>query len=367
MASFDFLVVGAGFSGVVCAERLAHQGYRVCLVEKRGHIGGNAFDKLDDHGVLIHPYGPHIFHTNSQKIYKYLSQFTGWRPYEHRVLASVGGENYPIPINRTTINKLYGWNLSQDEVADYLSRVRCERYPVKTSEDVVLNSVGKDLCDIFFAGYTKKQWGMSLAELTAGVAARIPTRTNDDDRYFTDLYQVMPLHGYTPMFERMLDSPRIDVRLNTPWSSSLAESLSAKVIFTGPIDSYFNFQYGALPYRSISFEHQHFSEIDLYQEVGTVNYPLDNLYTRITEFKHLSGQDIPGTSIVREYPCWDGDPYYPVPSIKNNELYDRYRSQADLLENVYFVGRLAEYKYFNMDQAIAAALQLVSKIAHDSR
>jgi len=339
----------------------------VCVVDKRAHIGGNAFDKLDEHGVLIHPYGPHIFHTNSEKIFQYLSQFTSWRPYEHRVLASVRGEKYPIPINRTTINKLYGWDLSESEISDYLDRVRLARYPVRTSEDIVLNSVGEKLCDIFFAGYTIKQWGMPLSDLSAGVAARIPTRTNDDDRYFTDIYQVMPLHGYSPMFEKMLSSPRIDVRLETSWSPSLVEGSSAKIIFTGAIDSYFDFKFGALPYRSISFEHQYFGDIERYQEVGTVNYPLEHLYTRITEFKHLTGQQISGTSIVREIPCWEGDPYYPVPTVVNAALYERYRALADLQKNVYFVGRLAQYKYFNMDQAVAAALKLVSEIAHDCK
>ncbi|HET7795156.1 MAG TPA: FAD-dependent oxidoreductase, partial [Rhizobacter sp.] len=308
------LIVGAGFAGSTCARVLAEAGRKVVVIDKRPHIAGNAFDKLDDHGVLIHQYGPHIFHTNSDKVVAFLSRFTEWRPYEHRVLASVDGQLLPIPINRTTINKLYGLSLDEAGAAEFLERVRTPRQPLKTSEDVVLNSVGPDLCDKFFRGYTRKQWGLELGDLSAGVAARIPTRTNDDDRYFTDSFQAMPLAGYTRMFERMLDHPNIEVRTGVDFQAVRHSLKRERTIYTGPIDEYFGHRLGKLPYRSLRFEHEHLPNTAQLQSVGTVNHPNEHAYTRITEFKHLSGQQHAGTSVVREYPCAEGDPYYPIPA-----------------------------------------------------
>lgn len=358
----DYLVVGAGFAGAVSAQQLAEAGKKVLLIDRRPHIGGNAFDKYDEHGVLIHPYGPHIFHTNSKRIFEYLSRFTDWRFYEHRVLASVDGNTYPIPINRTTINRLYGLDLGEEEVQEYLDSVREQHQPIRTSEDVVLCSVGRDLCEKFFSGYTKKQWGLDLAELSASVAARIPVRTNDDDRYFTDIFQFMPAQGYAKMFERMLASENIALRLSTDFTEIRNEVRWGHMIFTGPIDAYFNYCFGKLPYRSLSFEHQHFSHTESFQAVGTINYPNDHQFTRITEFRYLTGQRHSGTSIVREYPQADGDPYYPVPRAENEALYQRYKSLAALEKNVSFVGRLAQYRYYNMDQVVAAALACVDAL-----
>lgn len=358
---YDFLIVGAGYAGSVCAERLARSGRRVLLIDRRSHIGGNAYDRLDAQGVLIHPYGPHIFHTNAKRVFDYLCGFTRWRFYEHRVLAKVDRQLVPIPINRVTINRLYGLELDEAGVAAHLERVREPKEEIRTSLDVVLNSVGADLCDRFFSGYTKKQWGLELVELAAGVAARIPTRTNDDDRYFTDTYQFMPEQGYTKMFEAMLAHPNIEVRLGTDFADLRRDNPAAQVIYTGPIDLYFDYRFGKLPYRSLEFQHEHRPE-DAYQAVGTVNYPNEEDYTRITEFKKLTGQVCAGTSIVREYPRADGDPYYPVPRPENEALFKRYQALADQERDVYFVGRLAQYRYYNMDQVVAASLALTDRI-----
>lgn len=353
----SILVVGAGFAGSVMARELAEAGHRVTVIDKRSHIGGNAYDTLDAQGIRIHPYGPHIFHTNSEKVFQWLSRFTEWRPYEHRVLAQVDGDLLPIPINRSTINRLYGLNLDEAGVAAYLDKVRIPKESVKTSEDVVLNSVGADLCDKFFRGYTRKQWGLDLGELSAGVAARIPTRTNDDDRYFTDTFQAMPALGYTKMFEQILDHPHIQVQLQTDYAQLRSQVQPKHTVYSGPIDAYFDYQFGKLPYRSLRFEHEYLKDTEWLQPVGTINYPNDHAYTRITEFKHLTGENHSGTSIVREYPEADGDPYYPVPRPENEERYQRYKALFETESDVTFVGRLAQYRYYNMDQVVAAALK----------
>ena len=357
----DAFVVGAGFAGSVIAERLASAGRSVLVIDKRSHIGGNAYDEVDAAGVLIHRYGPHIFHTNALHVAKYLSRFTEWRSYNHRVLASIGESLYPIPINRTTINSLYGLSLDEAGVAAYLESVREQRQRIESSEDVVLNSVGRDLCDKFFRNYTRKQWGLDLSELSPGVAGRIPVRTNDDDRYFTDEFQKMPADGFTAMFARILDHPNIRVEVGVNFQEMRSRVTAETVFYSGPIDEYFGFCHGRLPYRSLRFEHEHLQGLANYQEVGTVNYPNDFEYTRITEFKHLTGQMHSGTSIVREYPQSAGDPYYPIPTVKNQELYQKYRKMAEVETNVNFVGRLAEYRYYNMDQVVAAALKVVSQ------
>jgi UDP-galactopyranose mutase len=356
------LVVGAGFAGATCARALADAGERVLVIERRAHVAGNAYDRIDEHGVLVHEYGPHIFHTNSERVFEWLSRFTQWLPYEHRVRAVVDGHGYPMPINRTTINALYGLDLDEAGVAEFLERVREPKASIKTSEDVVLNSVGRDLCEKFFRGYTRKQWGLDLSELSAGVAARIPTRTNDDDRYFTDRFQAMPADGYSAMFQRMLDHPLIEVRTGVDHAAVRAEIACTRTIFTGPIDAFYDHCFGKLPYRSIRFEHQHLADVSRYQEVGTVNYPLDHDFTRITEFRHLTQQAHAGTSIVREFPCAEGDPYYPVPNPLNEAQYKRYEALADAQTDVHFIGRLAQYRYYNMDQVVAAALALCARL-----
>jgi UDP-galactopyranose mutase len=357
---FDVLVVGAGFAGSTLAERAANSGKSVLIVDRREHIAGNAFDEYDPNGVLVHRYGPHIFHTNAQRVVEYLSRFTQWIDYEHRVLAEVDKQLYPIPINRTTVNRLYGLQLDEAGVEDFFENVREERSPIRTSEDVVLNSVGSDLCDKFFRNYTRKQWGLELSDLAPLVAARIPTRTNDDDRYFTDDFQKMPAEGYTRMFERMLEHPNITVRVKTDFRSVRSEVTYDRLFYSGPIDEYFGFRFGKLPYRSLSFQHEHLTGCEQYQPVGTVNYPNEHAFTRITEFKHLTGQQHSGTSIVREFPEAEGEPYYPVP-LQNQQLYAQYEELARSEKNVYFVGRLAQYKYFNMDQVVAQALSVAAK------
>lgn len=356
------LIVGAGYAGSVVARELADAERRVHVIDKRPHIAGNAYDELDEYGVLVHRYGPHIFHTNAERIAEYLSRFTRWRPYEHRVRGVVDGVSYPFPINRDTLNQLYGLDLEEADAAAFFERVREPRDPVQTSEDVVLNSVGRDLYEKFFLNYTRKQWGLDPSELKPGVAARIPVRTNTDDRYFTDTFQAMPLHGYTKMFEALLNHPNISVELGVDFAEVRQRSSYHYLVYTGPIDAYFDFCYGHLPYRSLRFEHEHLADVPQYQETGTINYPNDHAYTRITEFKHLTGQQHAGTSIVREYPQADGDPYYPVPRTENEALFKRYEDLAKQETNVTFVGRLAQYRYYNMDQVVGAALVAAKRL-----
>lgn len=362
---YDYLIVGAGFAGAVLAERLATgMGKRVLVVDKRPHIGGNAYDELNADGILVHPYGPHIFHTASQKVFDYLSQFTEWRPYEHRVLASVDGKMVPIPINLDTINQLYGLNLDAAGMERFLAERAESREEIRTSEDIVVSKVGRELYEKFFRNYTRKQWGVDPSELDSSVAGRIPVRFNTDDRYFSDAFQAMPSEGYTRMFERMLANPKITILLNTDYREIMKEYRYGKTIYTGPIDEFFDFRFGRLPYRSLKFKHETHDQ-EQYQPVGVVNYPNDHAFTRITEFKHLTGQEHEKTSIVYEYPQAEGDPYYPVPRPENARLYEMYRELADATAEVYFCGRLANYRYFNMDQVVAQALHLYRNIVED--
>jgi len=360
---FDYLIIGAGFAGSVLAERLASQlNKKVLLVDKRNHIGGNAYDHYNDDGILIHKYGPHIFHANSPEVFEYLSRFTEWRPYQHRVVASVDGQLVPFPINLDTINKLYGMNLTSSQLEEFFMSVAEPKDSIRTSEDVIVSKVGRELYEKFFRNYTRKQWGLDPSELDATVTARIPTRTNRDDRYFTDKYQVMPLHGYTQMFERMLSHPNIRILLNTDYHEIVEWLPYHDLIYTGPIDEFFDFRYGKLPYRSLEFVFKTFN-MPVYQPAAVVNYPNDYDYTRVTEFKYLTGQEHPKTNVVYEYPRAVGDPYYPVPRPENAEHYKQYKSLADTTPNVHFVGRLATYKYYNMDQVVAQALTLFKRIA----
>ena len=359
---FDYMIVGAGFAGSVLAERLASQAdKKVLLVDRRPHIAGNAYDHHDEAGVLIHKYGPHIFHTNSREVFDYLSQFTAWRPYQHRVLASVDGQLVPIPINLDTINRLYGLNLSSFELDDFFARVAEPREAIRTSEDVVVSKVGRELYEKFFRGYTRKQWDLDPSELDAAVTARVPTRTNRDDRYFTDTYQSMPLHGYTRMFENMLAHPNIKVLLNCDYREVDGLIPYREMVYTGPVDEFFDFRYGKLPYRSLEFKFETV-ETSVAQPAPVINYPNDYAYTRVTEFKYLTGQEHSKTSLVYEFPRAEGDPYYPVPRPENAELYKRYKALADATPNVHFVGRLATYKYYNMDQVVAQALAVFDRI-----
>ena len=360
-STYDVLVVGAGFAGSVCAERLASAGRRVLVVDRRPHIGGNAYDEVDAAGVLVHRYGPHIFHTNAASVFSYLSRFTSWRPYEHRVLAQVDGRLLPIPINLDTVNAMFGTTHSEQTVGPFLASLAEPVDQVSTSEDVVVSKVGRRLYEAFFRGYTRKQWGLDPSELDASVAARIPYRTNRDDRYFTDAFQAMPAAGYTEMFRRMLSHPNITVRTGTDWRALDGVVPYREIVYTGPVDEFFEHRYGPLPYRSLDFEFETV-RTEWVQPVGTVNYPNDHEYTRQTEFKHLTGQSSPATTVVREYPRADGDPYYPIPRPETRALYERYRELADATPGVHFVGRLATYRYYNMDQVVAQALTTAAKL-----
>jgi UDP-galactopyranose mutase len=360
---FDYLIVGAGFAGSVMAERLARGMHkRVLLVDRRRHIAGNAYDCHDASGLLVHRYGPHIFHTNSSEVFSYLSRFTKWRDYQHRVKASVDGRLVSIPVNLDTVNELYNFSLSAVGMKDYLQSVAESRDPILTSEDVVLNGMGRDLYEKFFKSYTKKQWGLDPSELDAQVTARVPVRFNRDDRYFTDSYQAMPARGYTHLFENMLDHANIKVMLNTDYREIQSQIKFRQLIFTGPIDEYFDHRFGELPYRSLEFRHEtHHQEV--FQSAPVVNYPNEYAYTRITEFKYLTGQQHRDTSIVYEYPRAEGDPYYPIPRPANAVLYQKYQALAAAAPDVHFAGRLATYRYYNMDQVVAQALTLAAKIA----
>ena len=359
---FDYLIVGAGFAGSVLAERLANVlEKKVLLVEQRDHIGGNAYDYFNRDGILIHKYGPHIFHTNSRKVFDYLSHFTAWRPYEHRVLASVDGQLVPIPINLDTINKLYSLQLNCQQLEAFFESRAEKLSKIVTSEDVVVSKVGRELYQKFFKGYTRKHWDLDPSELDASVSARVPVRTNRDDRYFTDVYQAMPAHGYTRMFQKMLSHPNIKLMLNTDYKEIVDVIPYKTMIYTGPIDSYFNYCYGRLPYRSIEFRFEtHESEV--FQSTGTINYPNEHPYTRITEFKYLTGQKHHKTSVVYEYPQAEGDPYYPIPRPENAEIYKKYQDLAKTMTNTFFTGRLATYRYYNMDQVVAQSLSVFEKI-----
>jgi len=364
---FDYLVVGAGFAGSVVAAQMARNfGKKVLLIDRREHIGGNAYDHHNRDGILIHKYGPHIFHTNSRDVFDYLSLFTQWRRYEHRVRANVAGKLVPIPINLDTVNSIYGLNLEIDDMERYLESVAEKPNPIRTSEDVVVSRVGRDLYEKMFRGYTRKQWGLDPSELDASVTARIPVRTNRDDRYFTDTYQVMPLNGYTRMFENMLDHPNIRISLGVDYRDAMRSVRSREIVYTGPVDEFFDYRFGKLPYRSLRFQHQTVA-VEQFQPVAVVNYPDERPYTRITEFKHLTGQPHAKTSIVYEFPCDGGDPYYPVPRVENAALYKRYEELAQATPRVHFAGRLATYKYYNMDQVVAQALTLCAKLSGATR
>ena len=359
---FDYLIVGAGFSGAVLARQLADDGHKIALIDRRPHIAGNAFDEKDASGIVIHRYGPHIFHTNSQDVFEYLSRFTEWRDYEHRVLAQVDGKLVPMPINLDTINELYGLNLESDELEDWFA-ARAEKVEsLRTSEDVVVSKIGRELYEKFFQGYTRKQWGLDPSELDASVTSRVPTRTNRDDRYFTDSFQAMPLHGFTHLFENLLDHPNIHLQLGVDFKDARQNMPHRHLIYSGPIDDFYDKRFGALPYRSLEFKHET-HDTEWFQKAPVINYPKQDVpYTRITEFKYLTGQTHEKTSIVYEFPQSEGDPYYPIPRPANAELYKKYQELAAQEPNVTFVGRLGTYKYYNMDQCVAQALSIHRKL-----
>ena len=362
--AYDYLIVGAGFAGSVLAERLASQaGKRVLLCDRREHIGGNAYDHYDAAGILVHKYGPHIFHTNSARVFDYLSQFTAWRPYQHRVLAEVDGKLLPFPINRSTVSGYYGVYLRDDEACAAFLAERAE--PVahfRTAEDPVVSRVGRELCRKFFTNYTRRHWGLDLTELDASVTARVAPRLNTDDRYFTDTFQAMPLHGYTRMFQNMLSHPNITLRLGADYRELLGLVPYKELIYSGPIDEFFDYRFGKLPYLSLDFRFETYDK-PVHLPAAVVNYPNDTAYDRVTEFKYLTGQLHPKTTVVTEYPVHSGgDPYYPIPRPQNAALYRQYKELAGDTSGVHFVGRLATYQYYNMDQVTAQALALFDEL-----
>jgi UDP-galactopyranose mutase len=363
---YDYLIVGAGFAGSVLAERIATQlNKKVLLVEKRCHIGGNAFDEYDEHGILVHKYGPHIFHTNSKMVFEYLSHFTDWVFYEHKVLAKLDNELYPIPINRITLNKLYDLKLLNDEeTKNYLDKVKEIKHPILNSEDIIVSQLGRDLYEKFFKHYTYKQWNLMPSQLSAQVCGRIPVRFNEDSRYFTDKYQFMPKNGYTKLFEKMIDNKNIEVVLSTDYKCILNDVNFNQLVYTGPIDYFFDHGFGKLPYRSIDFEWKHLSDIKA-QETAQINYVEKEIkYTRVVEHKQLTGQKALGTTLSFEFAKSEGEPFYPIPTNENRELYLKYRKEADKLKSVIFCGRLAEYQYYNMDQVVANTLKIFKELRH---
>ncbi len=356
---FDFLIVGAGFAGSVLAERLASQLGKTCLiVEKRNHIGGNAYDHYDTAGVLLHRYGPHYFRTNSRRIIDYLGQFTEWHAVEYKILSWTHGRYWQFPINLNTFEQLIGKPSTSEEMEAQLAQWGVKIDNPKNSEEVIVSQVGWKLYEMFFKNYTRKQWQRDAKDLDPSVCGRIPIRTNRDDRYLSEKFQALPKNGYTPMFEKMLSDPKIEVRLKTDYREAREQVQFKHLIYTGPIDEYYDHCFGHLPYRSLRFEPETLAQ-EFFQRVMQVNYPNDHDFTRIVEMKHATGQKLPSTTIVREYPQDSGpgrEPYYPIPAPDAKALYQRYAERAAQEKNVSFIGRLATYRYYNMDQVVGMAL-----------
>jgi len=363
MKHYDILVIGAGISGAVIAERYASAGKKVLIIEKRNHIAGNCFDYIDENGILVSKYGAHLFHTNDEEVWDYVNFFSDWYDWEHKVIARVDGKTVPIPVNITTVNTLFEQQISTEaEMTAWLETNRIEYEKPANGEEAVLNRIGMELYEKMFKHYTKKQWDKFPAELDASVLERIPVRTNYDDRYFSDKYQALPKGGYTNLFEKILAHPNIEVLLETDYFD-IKDQLEGyeKLFYTGPVDRYFEFRHSMiekLEYRSINFVSET-HELEFFQENSVVNYPGTEVdFTRIIEYKHFGNQKSQNTTVVKEYTVDEGEPYYPVPNPRNQEIYAKYKEEADKLTDVYFVGRLANYKYFNMDQAFKNALDL---------
>jgi UDP-galactopyranose mutase len=364
---FDITVVGAGLAGATAARLLAEDGKKVLVIEKRKHIGGMCYDEFDEVGILIHKYGPHIFHTNNKKIWDFVSRFTEWRYYQHKVLSYVNGKYVPFPVNRDTICEIFGVNISTIEVEDFLKKeVENSTYnnPPLNFRDVVVSQVGERLYKLFYENYTKKQWNTLPENLSKDIAKRIPIRSSRDDRYFVDKYQGIPKNGYRKMFENLLEHENIQLFLGCDWFEIKEEIKTKHVIYTGELDRFFNYCYGKLEYRSLEFD---FKTLDMeyYQPVAVVNYPNDYDWTRITEFKHLTGQQHYKTTLCYEYPKPEGDPFYVVLTEENIKRREKYLKEVKKLEKAkeyIFVGRLAEYKYYDMDDVIEAVTEKINKV-----
>ena len=359
----DFLIVGAGLAGCVLAERLASQlNKKVLIIDRRDHIGGNCFDYYNEEGVLVHKYGPHYFRTNSDHVFQYLSQFTKWRPAEYRIKVFIDGELYPFPINRDTLNMFFKVDLKTEAEAEaFLETKKVKIEHITNSEEKIISQAGLEIYNAFFKNYTQKQWGIPPKELDPSVCGRIPIRTNTNDLYFNEKYQMMPLHGYHILFKNMLNHPKITIKLNSSFLDIQKIVTSEALIYTGPIDEFFKYKLGKLPYRSLKFEHESYNK-EFYQNWVQINYPNEFDFTRIVEIKHVTGQKIDKTTIVKEYPSSKGDPFYPIPNKSNFHLYNQYKKLAENIKNVFFIGRLAQYQYLNMDEVVARALNLFEVI-----
>ena len=367
MKHIDILIIGAGISGAVLAERYASIGKKVLIIEKRNHIAGNCYDYIDENGILVSKYGAHLFHTNEESVWKYVNQFSEWYPFEHKVIARVDDKTVPIPVNITTVNELFGTTISsEEEMKNWLEENRTPIEKPANGEEAVLNRVGTVLYEKMFKHYTKKQWDKYPAELDASVLDRIPVRYNYDDRYFSDTFQALPKGGYTQLFEKILSSPNIEILLNTDYFDVKDEYKGyEKLFYTGPVDRFFEFKHSLtdkLEYRSINFVSETV-DAAFFQENSVVNYPGTEVdFTRIIEYKHFGDQKSDKTTVVREFTVDEGEPYYPVPNPRNQEIYAKYKAEANKLVDIHFVGRLANYKYFNMDQAFKNALDLFEKL-----
>lgn len=365
MLSCDVLIAGCGYAGIVLAERLASQcGLHCLIVERREHIGGNSYDEHDAAGVLIHKYGPHYFRTNSERIRDYLSQFTEWHPVEYQILSQAEGRLWQFPINLNTFEQLLGRPSTSEEMERTLAEWRVAIESPQNSEDVIVSQVGWRLYEMFFKNYTRKQWKRDPKELDPSVCGRIPVRTNRDNRYLSEKFQALPKEGYTAMFRRMLDHPKIEVRLGVDFREIRPQVQCRHVIYTGMVDEYFDFRFGPLPWRSLRFEPETLAQ-EWFQPVMQVNYPNEHEFTRIVEIKHATGQQLPVTTIVREYPADyapGGEAYYPIPAPDAKALYERYAALAEQEPGVSFVGRLATYRYYNMDQVVGMALTEFEKL-----
>ena len=379
---FDYLIVGAGFSGLTLAERIVNELGATCLVvDRRAHIGGNAADEYDDHGVLIHKYGPHYFRTDSPRVLEYLSRFTAWRPVNYQILSWTRQRYWKFPVNLNTFEQMLGRSSTEEEFRAHLEKVRVPVASPRNSEEVIVSQIGWELYDQFFKGYTRKQWRKDPAELDASVCARIPLRTNRDDAYLREKFQALPLAGYTRMFERMLAaSPGVRVLLKTDYREVMRQVRHGRLIHTGAIDEFYDYRHGVLPYRSLRFEAESFTPDQLkerepisgrqgfWQPAVQVNYPNEFDFTRIVEVKHATGQLCANSTIVREYPAdyvRGGEAYYPMPTPEARKAYETYAEQARLEPRAYFAGRLATYRYLNMDQIVDAALDLFETIRTD--
>lgn len=358
----DILVVGAGFAGAVIAERLASQlNRKILIIDKRNHIGGNCYDCYDKSGVLIHKYGAHLFHTDKKVVFDYLSEFTKWHKYEHKVKACLKDVIYDMPINLNTINKFFGRDFGQKECKDYLNTIKVKIKNPKNAEEQVISQVGWEIYDNFFKNYTIKQWERHPRKLDALVTARVPVRLNTDDRYFSDPYQFMPKKGFTDLFKKILKHKNIDIKLKTDFGK-IKEKIDYNVlIYTGCIDDFFNNKFGALPYRSLKFKFKNYDQ-PFYQDYTVINFPNEHKYTKAVEIKHATQQKISKTTVGYEYPSRTGEQYYPVFEPKNEKLYQKYAIEAKKLKNTYFIGRLAEYKYYDMDDVIFSSLSLFNKL-----